>query len=245
MEKSTQITSLMDVFAADNIHFNDKLYYMGHHIRYLLRNEEKYEKFMYKNVKIRKDKIILPNGIKFYFRLGHLKEFFGSVFEIFMLKDYDIDVKGKTVVDVGSAFGDSSIYFASKGARKVYAYDADTALYEELKKNIVLNKFQKIVVPERRFVNYNYFYNKILPQVHGPAVLKMDIEGGEYDILSPQMKKSIQKFSTIILEYHYGYIDIKQRLEKLGYKVKIKSVATMRSGSKRMVTGYLLATREK
>ncbi len=44
----------------------------------------------------------------------------GSVFEVFDGRAYDnVDVYDKDVVDIGANVGDSSIYFALKGARKV------------------------------------------------------------------------------------------------------------------------------
>ena len=57
-----------------------------------------------------------------------------------MLRDYDsVDYRGRVVVDVGAYVGDSSIYFALRGAKKVYAIEPDRDAYSELLVNIELN----------------------------------------------------------------------------------------------------------
>ncbi|WP_049785446.1 hypothetical protein [Saccharolobus islandicus] len=59
------------------------------------------------------------NGIKFT-RLPF------NVIEIFENRDYEIEVKGREVVDIGANIGDSSIYFAVNGAKKVVAHRTTT-----------------------------------------------------------------------------------------------------------------------
>ena len=39
------------------------------------------------------------------------------------LEGYNIDVKGKVVVDIGADWGSTSLYFLARGARKVIAFD--------------------------------------------------------------------------------------------------------------------------
>jgi len=48
---------------------------------------------------------------------------------------WDVDVKDKVVVDVGAYIGDSALFFASRGAKIVYAYEPSKRLYEIAKKN--------------------------------------------------------------------------------------------------------------
>ncbi|MDG6908717.1 MAG: hypothetical protein JRN20_23365, partial [Nitrososphaerota archaeon] len=53
-------------------------------------------------------------------RVRYLKSYgLPSIYEMFEQGVYDCSVEGKTVVDIGSSVGDSPIYFASKGARRV------------------------------------------------------------------------------------------------------------------------------
>ena len=53
----------------------------------------------------------------------------------------------------------------------------------------------------------------------GNAVLKMDCEGCEYDIIMSASEDTLSKFSDIQIEYHHGYRGLKERLEKAGFKV--------------------------
>lgn len=49
------------------------------------------------------------------------------------------DVKDFTVVDLGGFIGDTAIFFANKGARRVLSYEPAPFLYEFAKKNILSN----------------------------------------------------------------------------------------------------------
>jgi FkbM family methyltransferase len=55
---------------------------------------------------------------------------------------WDIDVQNKVVVDVGAFIGDSAIFFASRGAKVVYAYEPSKEFYEIAIKNC--SKFNNI-----------------------------------------------------------------------------------------------------
>ena len=62
--------------------------------------------------------------------------------ETFGLRIHDqmkIEGKGKTLVDAGSCFGDTPLYFASKGC-KVYALEPNPRNYKAMLKNIDLNQ---------------------------------------------------------------------------------------------------------
>lgn len=64
----------------------------------------------------------------------------GEVFTIFFNNIYkNLPVKGKTVIDVGANIGDSSIYFALRGADKVIGLEPFPKNYETAEKNVVLN----------------------------------------------------------------------------------------------------------
>lgn len=53
-----------------------------------------------------------------------------------------------------------------------------------------------------------------------PAILKVDCEGCEYDVILKASDSDLGKFEQIQIEYHYGYLNLKNRLEKAGFKVK-------------------------
>ncbi|PVX23776.1 MAG: hypothetical protein CW716_11415, partial [Candidatus Bathyarchaeum sp.] len=54
------------------------------------------------------------------------------------------NLKNKTVVDVGAFIADSSIYFATKGAKKVLAYEP-SQMYKIAENNVKLNNLEHIV----------------------------------------------------------------------------------------------------
>jgi len=56
-----------------------------------------------------------------------------------------LDVKDKIVADIGASYGDTAIYFAMKGAKKVYAYEPIPWVAKVLEKNIILNNLSEIV----------------------------------------------------------------------------------------------------
>lgn len=61
--------------------------------------------------------------------------------------------------------------------------------------------------------------------IHKVDLLKIDIEGGEYDLLYGLPKEKFEKIDKIILEYHYvdgeSRVDLNNYLVSLGYKTNI------------------------
>ena len=55
----------------------------------------------------------------------------------------------------------------------------------------------------------------------GEAVLKLDCEGCEYDIILFTDESTLQKFSYVLIEYHYGYKNLKEKLENCGFTVSV------------------------
>ena len=53
------------------------------------------------------------------------------------------------------------------------------------------------------------------------AILKMDCEGCEYDVIFSSSQETLKRFSHIQIEYHYGYKNLKEKLEKCGFSVKV------------------------
>jgi FkbM family methyltransferase len=67
------------------------------------------------------------------------------LFETFVGEQYNIDVKGREVVDVGANIGDSSIYFAIKGAKKVLAFEPLPSVYQVALENVKLNNLENVI----------------------------------------------------------------------------------------------------
>jgi len=58
-----------------------------------------------------------------------------------------LNVDGRVVIDVGAFVGDSAIYFALKGAKKVIAIEPHPDAFREMLNNIKLNNLENVVVP--------------------------------------------------------------------------------------------------
>ena len=71
-----------------------------------------------------------------------------TVFQVFNDGDYEqLNAKGRVVIDVGAYIGDSAIYFALKGARKVIAIEPHPGAYAEMLDNIKLNNMENVIIP--------------------------------------------------------------------------------------------------
>ena len=86
------------------------------------------------------------------FRNGETKLYGDSIFyadtinEVFVKEIYKADIKDKVVVDVGAYFGESSVYFALQGARKVIAFEPDEQSYKIALRNVKENKLENKIV---------------------------------------------------------------------------------------------------
>ncbi|MDE1856892.1 MAG: FkbM family methyltransferase [Candidatus Micrarchaeota archaeon] len=174
---------------------------------------------------------------------------FGEVYEQFVGGHYDADVRGKTVVDIGASIGDTAVYFALRGARMVYAFEPYPYSCSIAKRNIGRNGVGKrvklinaggssrsgSVIVDPKFRNTVDDKLRSFPSgVRVPlypldeicriakdddAVLKIDCEGCEYEIILNSSNKTLRKFSTIMLEYHNGYVDLERKLVDAGFEV--------------------------
>jgi len=52
------------------------------------------------------------------------------------------------------------------------------------------------------------------------AVLKMDCEGCEYNILNED-DSVLKKFKRIVVEFHYGYKNIESKLKHAGFSIEV------------------------
>ena len=75
-------------------------------------------------------------------------------------------------------------------------------------------------------------------------VLKMDCEGCEYDLILEASNEDLNKFSEIMVEYHYGYTELKNKLERAGFIVwyqnpsRVKNPRHSRSGYQGLLYAY-------
>lgn len=209
------------------------------------------------NFVIEKDVIVLPKyNLRFFYDKKSFSHLVNVLHEIYVDRAYGgkETFKNREVVDLGGYVGESAIYFVRCGAKKVYAYEADKRLSQFASRNIKANKLSS------KINFYNMFasgkpthkkgkigFDKIASMLKSnDAVLKMDIEGGERNILFESNPKSILKFKYIIMEYHYGYKDLADKLKSLGYRVGHHAPAGLMYIKERddlMLLGYMVAAR--
>jgi len=84
---------------------------------------------------------------KYWFKNNvKLKQIHDAIF--YDYGDYEpLNVKGKIVIDVGAFVGDSAIYFALKGARRVIAIEPHPGAFAEMLDNIKLNNLEGVIIP--------------------------------------------------------------------------------------------------
>tara|TARA_Y100001936_G_scaffold146077_1_gene142455 strand:+ start:4207 stop:5319 length:1113 start_codon:yes stop_codon:yes gene_type:complete len=186
--------------------------------------------------------------------------YLSTIPEIFCTESYSfLPVNNKIVVDVGANIGDSTIYFALKGAKKIIGVEPFPKNFEYATKNILTNKLENriileniIISDENRSISVDKNYkgtgagniklkkgNSIRNITDGTRIqtstigellkkysideclLKLDCEGCEYDVILKSDKQILKKFTHIILEYHDGYSELKEKIIECGFDVKI------------------------
>ena len=186
-----------------------------------------------------------------------------------------IPVKNKEVLDIGANICDSSIYFILNGATNVIAVELLPQNCNIAQKNITLNKLDdKINVIMAGCSNkkgHTYFspskvgmgYAIDVSDKNGikvplltiedflefsknqSRILKLDCEGCEYDVILSSSKETLRRFEYIFIEYHFGYINLKKKLEECGFKVKNSSPSFYHHQylKKNSYIGYIYAIR--
>ena len=169
-----------------------------------------------------------------------------------------LPLEGETVLDIGANIGDSSIYFALNNAEKVIALEPFPETYLTAKKNIEENSLTNKItllnaaygkdcevllddsVPQNRLsllkpsnkgIKVKSYSLETLLNLYNinKAILKMDCEGCEYQILNENIS-ALRKFKRIELEFHYGYRNIENKLRSAGFSTMVLRVS--KSGGK-------------
>ena len=170
--------------------------------------------------------------------------------ENFFENQYDfLNVKNKTVLDLGENMGDTAILFAYKGAKKVIGYEPYTYQYQKALKNIKLNKMENKIISIRAAASdkkgritikdgYSDGSSKLInvkkgitiPQTtlndivkkYKPSILKCDVEGSEYKIFPAATKKTLRSFEQMIIDYHHkGPDGLIEILKKAGFNIEV------------------------
>ena len=198
----------------------------------------------------------------------------GDIVNVFKKNEYSfLPVNKKEVIDIGANIGDSSIYFASHGAKRVIAVEPDTVSYDHAVKNAAANGYSGVIQlimascgPRDFFALDNRLELLTLRTLiekycSCPTILKVDCEGCEYDLILKASSWDLCRFSHIQIEYHFGYQNLKNRLQECGFDVfcttpsffvpinKNRTTRLIMNGnasqSNMMFIGWLYATRLK
>jgi hypothetical protein len=143
--------------------------------------------------------------------------------EIFVMKVYgDLDLKGRSVIDIGASIGDSAIYFSSLGASKVYGFEMESELCEVAEENIKRNNLTDKVQVFNQQATAKLIDTFILQNVLKNILMKIDCEGCEYEIVYNMSDESFQCLNDIIMEYHGSAKPIVRKLSAMGFRTRKK-----------------------
>jgi len=180
--------------------------------------------------------------------------------EIFVEEIYRFETSHKkpVIFDCGANIGLSTIYFKTLYPNAiVQAFEPDTTLFEVLRKNIECNGLKDVELHQAAIWTQNTqlsFANKgsegshidtsgksaqqvqaiqlssILANLDSIDLLKMDIEGAEYEVIK-DCAMQLPKIKHLFLEYHgkvsetHKLNELLQIVENAGFKVYIKMAA--------------------
>jgi len=190
--------------------------------------------------------------LRFYFR----KELTQDAIEV--LKEYllgeqykKLEAEDRDVLDIGANLGDTAIYFAMRGAKRVISLEVFPATFEIAKLNIEKNGFAETItllnegagvsgrlnldrsLLARRSSEAHESGGDISVRINSlseivarfglqDAILKINCEGCEYDLFSGASDEVLRHFSQIMLEYHFhGPERISKVLKQAGFSVKV------------------------
>ena len=177
------------------------------------------------------------------------------------------NIKNRVILDVGAYMGETALLYVIWGkAKRVYSFEPVERLYATMVKNIRLNNLENKITPVRALlVGKTGAYNArnsfeiskerineislsefVIKNDIKDAILKLDCEGGEYEIINDTPASILRRFKILHIEYHYGYKDLIIKLKEAGFKVTYTkpalSIVGMFSSVKYM--GDIIAVRE-
>lgn len=97
----------------------------------------------------------------------------------------------QTAVDIGTAQGEYLIYFLKRtGAARVFSFEPDASVWPALQRNLALNGLERdtrIVASAKCVGNRDdegtVRLDSFAHAIVGPCLIKMDVDGGEVDVL--------------------------------------------------------------
>jgi hypothetical protein len=152
-----------------------------------------------------------------------LNDYSNILDEIFLSKIYRKErLDNRIVIDVGASLGDSSLYFASLGASKVFGIEIDENRYNLALENIALNKMNEVISLSNEAASTASVTRLIDEHRLSHVFLKMDCEGCEYEIVNNLPGRIFESIDDIVMEYHHNPRPIEMKLKQVGFNVKRK-----------------------
>ena len=144
-----------------------------------------------------------------------------------------LDVAGKVVIDIGGNIGDSAIYFALKGAKKVITVEPHPLAYNIANTNVLLNSLEsKIIVVNSAIGCENSFVRIDSSKLSVAGELAQD-DGNDASTVVP-----VRRLKDLIQEYHIDDAVLKMDCEGCEYKVFDESDTSVLRHFSSMVIEY-------
>ena len=145
----------------------------------------------------------------------------GHVNEIYLRKVYGTDFQGKNVIDIGMSNGDSSIFFAKNGAKRVIGVEPDRRSFDIALTNINESKVNEIVLPLNRALSDQSGIVELIVSESSPNANSIDAEN-MVNVAGSKFKENIEAIGLeeIIDMFNGEHIDfLKMDCEGCEYKV--------------------------
>jgi len=195
--------------------------------------------------------VFMGKSYRLYFRNEQRRDTKFLIKTYFLDSPYgELDVKGKTVLDVGANIGDSAIYFAARGAQRVISLEPYPTTFEVAKLNIEENGFQEQVLllnegagrsgvmkldPELLSTRTSLAKNtsegvpirfsslgELVERFSlRNAILKVNCEGCEHELLLGSDEQTISCFEQVAIEYHGNPKAIAKKVKRAGFHVRV------------------------
>lgn len=182
-----------------------------------------------------------------------------------------VSVKGRQVVDIGANIGDSAIYFALRGATSVVALEPYLSNFKLALMNINSNQMNQVqVLNEAAGASKVVYVDPTTPQSGSTklvdakvgsritvnsldslverfairnAVLKVDCEGCEYDLMKESSLDALRAFDEVIMEFHDGSDFLVKQLRRADFVPRLHQVHYVKVAGRLTTDGIIFAAR--